>query len=115
MSESALFAQAMSAYLSNPNDPKNQSGTMNFGFNALIAAGTNPTQQFVGSFGYTITPNTTNLGGLNVTITNTTSFSSLMRFVTYFGLPIPSSWSRGDFPIMGNINQNIYIWVPCKQ
>jgi hypothetical protein len=112
MEASLLFANAMAAYLKNPNNPQNQSGVMNFGFTALLAAGVNPTQQFVGSFDYGISPGTNR--NLNVTITNVTSFSSLMRFVQYFGLPVPPSWSRGNFPIMGNINQTFNLAIPCN-
>jgi RHS repeat-associated protein len=115
--ESSLFSQAMATYLSSGK----ASGTMEFGFNALISAGVNPTQQFVGSFGYTITP--TGNGFLDVTITNTTSYSSLMRFVQYFGLSVPPSWARGSsFPWnqfygstpMGTIKQQFDLpLIPC--
>jgi hypothetical protein len=111
MSESSLFSQAMAQYLSNPTDPKNQKGIMQFGVNAVISAGVNPIQQFVGSFNYTIAPGAN--GDLNVTITNTTSYSSLMRFVGDLGIPVPDSWSRGDFPVMGNINQVFKLSIAC--
>jgi len=113
MAASMLLDNAIAAYLQNPSNPKNQSGVLNFGFTALLAAGVNPTQQFVGSFAFNIStlPN----GALDVTLTNTTSFSSLMRFVQYFGLPVPGSWTRGTFPIMGNINQTFNLNMPCQQ
>jgi RHS repeat-associated protein len=113
MAASSLLSAAIAAYLQNPSNPKNQSGVLNFGFTALLAAGVNPTQQFVGSFAFNIStlPN----GNLDVTLTNTTSFSSLMRFVQYFGLPVPGSWSRGTFPIMGNFNQIFYLNIPCQK
>jgi hypothetical protein len=112
MTASLLFANAMAAYLQNPNSPSTQSGVLNFGFTALLAAGVNPTQQFVGSFAFNISAAN---GSLNVTLTNTTSYSSLMNFVKYFGLTPPTSWSRGDFPIMGNIDQTFNLVIPCNQ
>ncbi len=110
MTASLLVANAMAAYLQNP---RNNSGVENFGFTAFLAAGVTPTQQFVGTFAYTITPGAN--GTLNMTLTNTTSFSSLMRFVQYSGLLVPQSWSRGNFPIMGNTDQTFHLVIPCNQ
>ncbi len=53
-------------------------------------------------------------GSLDVVLTNETSFSSLMRFVQYFGLPVPPSWTRGQFPIMGNFDQVFNLNIPCN-
>ena len=82
-----------------------------FGASGYVAAGANSLAQFVGSFRYTISP--TN-GGINLRLTNTTSFRSL----TYDKGP---QWPR--FPLvtpngvytspMGNTHQVYNIFVPC--
>ena len=75
-----------------------------FGASGYVAAGANPVAQFVGSFRYTISP--TN-GGIDLRLTNTTSFKSL----TYDKGP---QWQRGPVPTpMGNTHQVYNIFVPC--
>jgi hypothetical protein len=77
-----------------------------FGAPGLVSAGGNPVAQFVGSFRWTITP--TN-GGINLSITNTTSFRSL----TYDMGP---QWQRGNhwYPTpMGNTHQTYNITATC--
>jgi hypothetical protein len=75
-----------------------------FGASGYVAAGANPVAQFVGSFRYTISA--TN-GGINLRLTNTTSFKSL----TYDKGP---QWQRGSVPTpMGNTHQVYNIFVPC--
>ena len=81
------------------------SGLYSFGLGGLAHAGINPTQQFVGSYRWTITPAT---GGLNLSLTNTTSFKSL----TYDRGP---QWQRGSNTTpMGNTHQTYNIFIPCK-
>jgi RHS repeat-associated protein len=81
------------------------SGLYTFGVTGLYEAGVNPAAQFVGSFRWSIAP--TN-GGINLTLTNTTSFRSL----TY---DVGPQWQRGSFPTpMGNIHQTFNIFIPCK-
>ncbi len=76
-----------------------------FGATGYVAAGANPMAQFVGSFRWAITPGN---GGINLTLTNTTSFKSL----TYDKGP---QWQRGRVPTpMGNTHQTYKIFVPCK-
>jgi RHS repeat-associated protein len=75
-----------------------------FGAGGYVAAGANPVAQFVGSFRYTISP--TN-GGINLRLTNTSSFKSL----TYDKGP---QWQRGRVPTpMSNTHQVYNIFVPC--
>ena len=63
-----------------------------------MAAGGNPVAQFVGSFRWSITPAN---GGINLSLTNTTSFRSL----TY---DIGPQWQRGSFPTpMGEHSSNL--------
>lgn len=81
------------------------SGLYTFGVTGLYEAGVNPAAQFVGSFRWSITPAS---GGINLTLTNTTSFRSL----TY---DVGPQWQRGSFPTpMGNIHQTFNIFIPCK-
>jgi len=77
-----------------------------FGAPGLVSAGGNPVAQFAGSFRWTITP--TN-GGINLSLTNTTSFRSL----TYDKGP---QWQRGNhwYPVpMGNTHQTYNITATC--
>jgi len=74
-----------------------------FGASGHVAAGANPVAQLVGSFRYTISP--TN-GGIDLRLTNTTSFRSL----TYDKGP---QWQRGSFAPMGNTHQVYNIFIPC--
>jgi hypothetical protein len=81
------------------------SGLYTFGLSGLAHAGLNPTQQFVGSSRWSVIPAT---GGLNMSLTNTTSFRSL----TYDRGP---QWQRHSFPTpMGNIHQTYNIFIPCN-
>ena len=85
------------------------SGLYTFGAVGLASAGANSVAQFVGSFRYSITKTA---GGINLSLTNTTSFRSLtfdagpqwQRHTTYPGGGIP----------MGNTHQTYNIFVPCK-
>jgi hypothetical protein len=85
------------------------SGLYSFGRVGYASAGANPVAQFVGSFRYGITPGN---GGINLSLTNTTSFKSLtydmgpqwQRRTAYPGAGIP----------MGNTHQIYNIFVPCK-
>jgi hypothetical protein len=93
---------AVNSYLSTGQT----SGLYTFGLSGLVAArAANPTQQFVGSFRWSITPGD---GGLNISLTNTTSFKSL----TYDRGP---QWQRASVPTpMGNTHQTYNIFIPCK-
>ena len=83
-----------------------------FGASGYAAAGGNPVAQIVGSFRWTITPTD---GGINLSLTNTTSFRSLT-------LDVGPQWQR--FPIvtpcvtftspMGNTHQAYNITAKCQ-
>ena len=94
-----------------PNDyymTGRSSNLYTFGATGYVAAGANPVAQFVGSFRYTISPAN---GGINLRLTNTTSFKSLtydkgpqwQRRTSYPGAGIP----------MGNTHQVYNLFVPC--
>lgn len=101
MASSPGVTNAVNSYLNSGQT----SGLYTFGLSGLANAGLNPTQQFVGSFRWSITPGN---GGLNLSLTNTTSFQSL----TYDRGP---QWQRGSWPTpMGNTHQTYNIFVPCK-
>lgn len=71
-----------------------------FGLKGYVAAGLNPTQQFVGNYRVDIAPTTAG-DGATFTLTNTTSFTSF-----FYG--IAPSWERhGGLP-MGNASQSYY-------
>ena len=83
------------------------SGLYPFGGPGLAGAGANPVAQFVGSFRWSITPAN---GGINLSLTNATSFKSL----TYDMGP---QWQRGGGRLptpMGNTHQTYNIFIPCK-
>jgi RHS repeat-associated protein len=66
-------------------EPNITNGASSFGIGRVIQAGTNATQQFVGSFNVEISP--IHLNGMNFVVTNTTSMTSF----SYHILP---SWER---------------------
>ena len=101
MAVSVLVGNAVSKYLSTGKFYGGES----FGLNELVAAGINPTQQFVGSFSYSIG----NRGDGNITLDlwNNTSFTSL----AYGKGP---SWTRSQFGPGGNMSQEYMITMPCK-
>jgi hypothetical protein len=79
-------------------------GLYAFGLPGLWAAGGNPVAQFVGSFRWSITPTNS---GINLSLTNTTSFRSL----TYDAGP---QWQRGSWLTpMGNTHQTYTITATC--
>ncbi len=81
------------------------SGLYTFGLPGLVSAGGNPVAQFVGSFRWSIAPGN---GGINLSLTNTTSFRSL----TYDAGP---QWQRGSWPTpMGNTHQTYNITAKCQ-
>ena len=81
-----------------------------FGGAGYVNAKGNLVAQFVGSFRWSVTPAA---GGINLTLTNTTSFKSFaddkgpqwQRHTSYPGAGIP----------MGNTHQIYNIFVPCKK
>lgn len=80
------------------------SGLYTFGLPGLVSAGGNPVAQFVGSFRWSITPGS---DGINLSLTNTTSFRSL----TY---DVGPQWQRGSWPTpMGNTHQTYKITATC--
>lgn len=82
------------------------SGLYTFGLPGLVSAGGNPVAQFVGSFRWSIAPGN---GGIDLSLTNTTSFRSL----TYDAGP---QWQRGNhwYPTpMGNTHQTYNITATC--
>ena len=81
------------------------SGLYTFGISGLEAARANPVAQFVGSFRWSITPVN---GGINLSLTNTTSFKSL----TY---DVGPQCRRRSFPTpMGNTHQTYNITAKCQ-
>ena len=100
MAQSAGVRNVLNTY----NQTGQTSGLYTFGLSGLAAAGGNPVAQFVGSFRWSITPGN---GGVNLTLTNTTSFRSL----TYDSGP---QWQRGHFPTpMGNTHQTYNVTATC--
>jgi hypothetical protein len=82
----------------------NTNGLYTFGLPGLVSAGGNPVAQFVGSFRWSITPAN---GGINLSLTNTTSFRSL----TY---DVGPQWQRASWPTpMGNAHQTYKITATC--
>lgn len=76
----------------------------NFGISGLIAAGSDPMEQFVGSFTPAISSDGINL---TFTIQNTTSFKSLM-----YG--IAPDWSRSTWGPGGNLTQTYIFTEPIN-
>ena len=99
MASSPGIKQAIKDYGNGKN-----SGIYNFGLSGLWAAGTNPIQQFVGSYQYTTVPAN---GGLNIFLGNYTSVKS----GSYHLLP---SHKRSTFSPMGTTHQNYWVFVPCQ-
>ena len=101
MAQSGSVQSVMNSY----NTTGQTSGLYTFGLSGLVSAGANPVAQFVGSFRWSITPVD---GGINLSLTNTTSFRSL----TYDAGP---QWQRGSFPTpMGNTHQTFNITATCQ-
>jgi hypothetical protein len=75
-----------------------------FGPKALWQAGTNSTQQFVGSYSVNIYPNSN--GTLDIHIYNTTSMTSF-----FYGL-YPNAWNPSNGYPMGNTSQEYLGTVP---
>jgi RHS repeat-associated protein len=101
LAQSAGVQEVLGAYLFTGQT----SGLYTFGASGAYVAGGNPVAQFVGSFRYTITPG---VGGIILSITNTTSVKSL----TYDRGP---QYQRGSFPTPGgNTHQTYNIFAPCK-
>ena len=110
-SVSAVMAQSagVQSVLNNYYMTGQTSGLYSFGGVGYAQAGANPVAQFVGSFRYTISPGA---GGINLSLTNTTSFRSL----TY---DVGPQWGRhtqypGAGVPMGNTHQTYNIFAPCK-
>jgi hypothetical protein len=77
-----------------------------FGPKALFKAGTNPTQQFVGSYSVNISPNAN--GALDVSVFNTTSMTSF-----FYGL-YPNFLNPPNGYPMGNTSQQYLGSVPAS-
>jgi RHS repeat-associated protein len=112
MAQSAQFQDVLNQYYMFGTT----SNWQGFGANGYVEAGENPVAQFLGSFGWSITP--TN-GGITVTLTNVTSFHSLMadHGSAYERFPFPVPVLPGDYAEitspMGNIGQTISIEATC--
>jgi RHS repeat-associated protein len=78
----------------------------------IAATGNNLAAQFVGSFRYSIAPGA---GGINLSLTNTTSFKSLFfdKGGQWQRYPIPTPYGTFNTP-MGNIHQTFNLFIPCK-
>lgn len=79
-------------------------GLYTFGLRGFLNAGTNPIQQFVGSYRYAVSPVE---GGANVTLENSTS----VRSGSYHLL---QSHQRSSLPPMGTTHQTYNVFVPCQ-
>ncbi len=90
--------------LSNSSDQLQSvtSFAVHFGLSGYVEAGTNSTQQFVGSYGVNITPN--NNGTVTFEVNNTTSMTSF-----FYGLWPNALNPSADYP-MGNYRQT-YTWT----
>jgi len=75
---------------------------VHFGASGYVEAGTNSTQQFVGSYSVSITPN--NNGTITFEVNNTTSMTSF-----FYGL-WPNAWNPSAGHVMGNYSQT-YTWT----
>lgn len=78
-----------------------------FGLSGLLASGLNPTAQFVGSYGWSMSLSG---GNLNITLTNATTMFS--AFYHAPGLN-PNPPTRTGWSPMGRVNQTFHIQVPC--
>lgn len=85
------------------------SGFQSFGLNGLVTSGLNPTAQFVGSYGWSMS-----LGGgsLNITLTNATTPFSFFFHAPGLNPNPPIRPSTGWHP-MGRVNQIFHISVQC--
>lgn len=97
MAQSPGVQDAINAY----NINGTTSGAYSFGPSGAFAAGNNIVAQFVGGYSYSITSAN---GGINLALTNYTSFRSLAA-------DIGPSWSRPG--PMGTTNQTYNIFIPC--
>jgi RHS repeat-associated protein len=113
MAQSAGVQQALNEYYMLGRT----SNLYEFGGPGAASAGANPVAQFVGSFRWSITPAN---GGINLSLTNTTSFRSLTfdKGPQWQRVSIPVSLPAGGMAFlatpMGNIHQTYKIFVPCK-
>jgi hypothetical protein len=90
------------------------SGFQQFGARGFFASGLNPTAQFVGSYGWSMSLSG---GNLNITLTNSTTMFS--AFYHAPGLnPNPPTPGQSVFgppkTPMGRVNQTFHIQVPCS-
>lgn len=83
------------------------SGLYTFGAVGYETLGANPVAQFVGSFRWSITPTA---GGISLSLTNTTSFRSLMADAgpQWPRVPVPTQYGIVTSP-MGNTHQTYNI------
>lgn len=90
------------------------SGFQNFGVKGLFASGLNPTAQFVGSYGWSMSLSG---GNLNITLTNATTMYSAFYHAPGLNPNPPtrfdSVFNPGRHP-MGRVNQTFNIQVPCS-
>lgn len=87
-------------------------GHYDFGLSGLVDAGADPIQQFVGSYDWTVVPVS---GGLNVTLTNSTSVKSALYHLA------PVSWNHARpysgwmwYSPMGTTYQTYEVFVPWR-
>jgi len=73
----------------------------NFGLTGLFEAGLNPTRQFIGKYRIDISPNLD--GSINISLTNTTSFTS-------FAYGLGPNWEEGP----GGNQTQIYEWTEFR-
>ena len=77
-----------------------------FGISGLLAAGVNPTQQYVGDYRLDLYPQAD--GTILIVASNTTSLTSLL-----YGI-YPNAWNNPSGVPMGNYSQIYYWTVPNK-
>ncbi len=108
MAQSAQFQDVLQQYSTSGTTSNWES----FGAPGYAKAGVNPVAHFLGSFQWSLAPSS---GGINVTITNVTSFHSLMldHGPAYERFPMmvpPLGFTPSP---MGNIGQTITVKVVC--
>lgn len=107
MGQSAQFQDVLQQY----STLARTSNFENFGASGYVKGGLNPVAQLLGSFQWDIAPTS---GGINVNITNVTSFHSLMldHGPAYERFPMMVGSTITPSP-MGNVRQTITIRAGC--
>jgi hypothetical protein len=89
------------------------SGQQNFGAGAVVSTGLNPTAQFVGSYGWSMSLSG---GNLNITLTNPTDAWSFFYHAPGLNPNPPTRFDSVFAPWqpMGRVNETFHLQVPCS-